>query len=87
MAASMKAPSILWNGTYWNLCEAALVALDKPAEDPKTVEIVGGNCYIRSEAGTNGAVLGVAKRGTEHAFGGEIARNGWIRIKHGDGTA
>lgn len=67
--------------------EAALVALDKPAEDPKTVEIVGGNCYIRTEPGTNGAVLGVAKRGTTHTFGGEIAQNGWIRIRHGDDTA
>ena len=53
----------------------------------KTVEIVGGNCYIRSEPGINGAVLGVAKRGTTHTFGGEIAQNGWIRIRHGDGTA
>ena len=67
--------------------EKALVALDTTVEDPKTVEIVGGNCYIRTEPGTNGAVLGVAKRGTTHTFGGEIAQNGWIRIRHGDGTA
>ena len=63
------------------------MALDKPTEDPKTVEIVGGNCYIRSEPGINGAVLGVVKRGTSHTFGGEIAQNGWICIRHGDGTA
>lgn len=61
--------------------EAALSAAEKPVEDPMIVEIVGGNCYIRSEPDTNGKKLGIARKGQHHPYGGETAQNGWNKIK------
>jgi len=66
--------------------EAALVAISLPAEDPRSVVIEGGDCYIRSEAGTNGKILGVAKKGSALPYAGEIAENGWLKIRHGEGV-
>ena len=66
--------------------DAALVAISLPVEDPQSVVIEGGDCYIRSEAGTSGKILGVAKRGSIHAYAGETSQTGWICIKHGGGT-
>lgn len=61
--------------------EAALVALDSPVENPRIVKIVGGQCYVRTAPDKEtGKVLGVAKEGTEHQFGGNIAENGWLLI-------
>jgi hypothetical protein len=78
------------NGMFDEKCvaalDAALVAISLPVEDPQSVVIEGGDCYIRSEAGTNGKILGVAKRGSVHAYAGETSQTGWIRIKHGSGT-
>jgi hypothetical protein len=78
------------NGAFDEKCVAALdtalVAISLPVEDPRSVVIEGGDCYIRSEAGTNGRILGVAKRGSVHAYAGETSQTGWIRIKHGSGT-
>ena len=67
--------------------EAALSAAEKHVEDPMIVEIIGGNCYIRSEADTNGKKLGIARKGELHPYGGETAQNGWnkIRLETGDG--
>jgi uncharacterized protein YraI len=65
--------------------DTALVAISLPVEDPQSVVIEGGDCYIRSEAGTNGKILGVAKRGSVHAYAGETSQTGWICIKHGGG--
>jgi len=79
------------NGVFDKSCaaalDAALIALDAPAENPQKVEIVGGDCYIRSDSSTSGKILGVAKRGTTYTYAGETAQNSWIRIRHGDGTA
>ena len=78
------------NGAFDEKCvavlDAALVAISLPVEDPQSVVIEGGDCYIRSEAGTNGKILGVAKRGSVHAYAGETSETGWICIKHGGGT-
>ena len=77
------------NGMFDEKCvaalDAALVAISLPVEDPQSVVIEGGDCYIRSEAGTNGKILGVAKRGSVHAYAGETSQTGWICIKHGGG--
>ena len=78
------------NGAFDEKCvaalDAALVAISLPVEDPQSVVIEGGDCYIRSEAGTNGKILGVAKRGSVHSYAGETSQTGWIRIRHGSGT-
>lgn len=61
--------------------EQALAALDKPADAaPAQVRIVGGDCYVRSEGGTNGAKLGVAKRGTVLPYAGETNGDGWNKV-------
>ena len=77
------------NGMFDEKCvaalDAALVAISLPVEDPQSVVIEGGDCYIRSEAGTNGKILGVAKRGSVHAYAGETSQTGWICIRHGGG--
>lgn len=77
------------NGMFDEKCvaalDAALVAISLPVEDPQSVVIEGGDCYIRSEAGTSGKILGVAKRGSIHAYAGETSQTGWICIKHGGG--
>ena len=78
------------NGAFDEKCvaalDAALVAISLPVEDPQSVVIEGGDCYIRSEAGTNGKILGVAKRGSVYYYAGETSQTGWIRIRHGSGT-
>jgi len=78
------------NGAFDEKCvavlDAALVAISLPVEDPQSVVIEGGDCYIRSEAGTSGKILGVAKRGSVHAYAGETSQTGWICIRHGSGT-
>lgn len=77
------------NGMFDEKCvaalDAALVAISLPVEDPQSVVIEGGDCYIRSEAGTSGKILGVAKRGSIHAYAGETSQTGWICIRHGGG--
>ena len=67
--------------------ESALVALDTPVENPGTVKIEGGNCYIRAASNTSGKDLGVAHRGDTYPYAGEIAENGWLKIVYKDGTA
>ena len=78
------------NGAFDEKCvavlDAALVSISLPVEDPQSVVIEGGDCYIRSEAGTSGKILGVAKRGSVHAYAGETSQTGWICIRHGGGT-
>ena len=44
--------------------------------------IEGGNCYIRTAPNTDGKILGVAKRGTELPFGGEVSDNGWPLVEY-----
>ena len=77
------------NGMFDEKCvavlDAALVSISLPVEDPQSVVIEGGDCYIRSEAGTSGKILSVAKRGSVHAYAGETSQTGWICIRHGGG--
>lgn len=53
---------------------------EAPVESPKTVRIVGGQCYVRSEPNTSGAILGVAKEGSECEYAGETSENGWLKV-------
>ena len=54
-------------------------------EDPDTVEFTG-NCYIRSAPNTQGTIYGVALKGTQLPYAGEI-NNGWFKIKYGNRLA
>lgn len=44
------------------------------------VNIVGGNCYVRTEPNTSGKVLGTAHKDTSYVYGGEISDAGWYKI-------
>lgn len=65
-----------------------LVTLEYAAEHPitptigKSVEIVNGDCYIRSAPNTDGAIHGVAKRGTKLPYGGEVSLGGWPLVEY-----
>ena len=75
--------------------EKALSKLDTPATKPRLVEIVGGNCYVRSAPSTDAKKLGVAHRGDRLSWLGEIdeatrwlkvayeGREGWVSGKYG----
>ena len=61
--------------------KAAIEAIT-PKVTGKKVVIEGGNCYIRTAPNTDGKILGVAKRGTELPFGGEVSDNGWPLVEY-----
>ena len=63
----------------WAAIRDALKALDAP-NDPKTVVIVGGSYYVRSEPSTSGKVLGVLKDGAEVPYAGETSPGGWLKV-------
>ena len=48
----------------------------------QVVEIVGGNCYVRSEPNTSGAKLGVAHAGDKLTYRGEISEDGWYGVEY-----
>ena len=66
--------------------EEAVSALEKNVEDPTTVEIVGGDCYIRSEENANGKLLGIAKCGSLLPYAGVTAQNGCVKVNMDEGT-
>ena len=71
------------DGEYRPITHAAMMeALEKKNAQTsgKTVRIEGGQCWARTAPNTSGKKLGVAKKGAEFAFGGEIASNGWLLI-------
>ena len=55
--------------------------VDPPAE-PQTVEIVGGDCYVRTAPNTSGKKLGVAHEGDRLPYGGETSANGWNLVEY-----
>lgn len=57
---------------------------DEPQPVSKTVQIAGGNCYIRTEPDTDGKQLGVAHKGDTYTYAGETADNGWLAILYKD---
>ena len=59
----------------------ALEAANKPAENPRTVAIAGGDCWIRSAPNTGAKKLGVAKEGQTFPYDGQTAENGWLLIE------
>ncbi len=59
----------------------ALDRLDSPDATRQTVRVTNGNYYVRTEPHTRAATLGVARRGTELPYAGEIAENGWYKVQ------
>ena len=61
---------------------AALSALEDEKPTGRTVQIGGGNCYIRTAPNTTGKILGVAHNGDKLPYGGETSDGGWLMIEH-----
>jgi peptidoglycan hydrolase-like protein with peptidoglycan-binding domain len=56
---------------------------DEPVEEPRWVEIVGGDCYVRTAPNkTNSKKLGVAHRGDKYPYQGETTDDGWNLIMY-----
>ena len=55
---------------------------DEPADEPRWVEIVGGDCYIRTAPNKiNSKKLGVAHRGDKYPYQGQTSDDGWNLIE------
>ena len=75
--------------------EKALAKADAPVSKPKLVEIVGGNCYVRTAPNRDAEKLGVVHAGDRLTWLGEIdeatrwlkvdyeGREGWVSGKYG----
>jgi peptidoglycan hydrolase-like protein with peptidoglycan-binding domain len=46
----------------------------------KTVEIINGNAWVRTQPNTSGAKLGVVKIGDKLPYGGEVSESGWLSV-------
>ncbi len=67
--------------TYEKLNETYVALGSEVITDKKFVEIVGGNCYVRSAPSVeNGKILGVATKGSEYVYQGETSDDGWHLI-------
>lgn len=80
------------DGDYGPETHAALMKAlegtgDTPPEGADTVRISGGDCWIRAQANTEGAKLGVAKAGTALPYGGQQSEDGWLRVIYQDQEA
>lgn len=62
--------------------EAALIALGSSTENPQTVRIVGGQCWVRTAPNTSGSKLGIAKAGAVFPYQGQTSDNGWLLIEY-----
>lgn len=76
----------VYNSQTAKALEAALEGLDATVENPTTVKIVGGQCYIRSEPNISGEKIATAKENSTHKFAGKISDNGWIAILYKNKT-
>lgn len=61
--------------------EKALEAAEAPVSDAQYVQIVNGNCYVRSAPNTNGKKLGVAHWGDLLMYQGVTSADGWNLIE------
>lgn len=75
----------IYDGATREALEAALDALDEqPVElpDASSVEIVGGNCYVRSAPNTGGKKLGVVYEGEILPYQGQTSADGWHLVEY-----
>ena len=52
-------------------------AAEAPVKDARYVQIVNGNCYVRTAPNTDGKKLGVAHRGDILDYQGVQSADGW----------
>lgn len=85
--AFQKAKGLTVDGDYGPLTHKALTAAmaADTAELGDTVQIDGGQCYVRTQPKTSGAIMGVAKQGSTWPYAGETAENGWLKISWSGG--
>lgn len=57
--------------------EKAMEAVEAPVADARYVQIVNGNCYVRTAPNTDGKKLGVAHRGDILDYQGVQSADGW----------
>ena len=57
--------------------EKAMEAAEAPVNDARYVQIVNGNCYVRTAPNTDGKKLGVAHRGDILDYQGVQSADGW----------
>lgn len=72
------------DGDYGPITHKALCrALDEAASALRGGEYVyidGGQCYVRMQSNTGGAIMGVAREGSSWPYAGQTAENGWLKI-------
>lgn len=82
--ALQKDKGITVDGDYGPITHKALMAAVEAAGTPlrggNMVGIDGGQCYVRTQPNTGGAIMGVAKEGSTWPYAGETAENGWLKI-------
>ena len=62
--------------------EKAMEAAEAPVNDARYVQIVNGNCYVRTAPNTDGKKLGVAHRGDILDYQGQISADGWHLVEY-----
>lgn len=62
--------------------EKAMEAAEAPVADARYVQIVNGNCYVRTAPNTDGKKLGVAHRGDILNYQGQTSADGWHLVEY-----
>ena len=62
--------------------EKAMEEAEAPVKDARYVQIVNGNCYVRSAPNTDGKKLGVAHRGDILDYQGVQSADGWHLVEY-----
>lgn len=62
--------------------EKAMEAAEAPVADARYVQIVNGNCYVRTAPNTDGKKLGVAHRGDILDYQGVQSADGWHLVEY-----
>lgn len=77
------------DGDYGPITHKALMALIATIKEEETVvakivEIVNGNCWMRTEASTEGQKIKVLTKGTKVEYANETSSGGWNKVKAGE---
>ena len=62
--------------------EKAMEEAEAPVKDARYVQIVNGNCYVRTAPNTEGKKLGVAHRGDILDYQGVTSADGWHLVEY-----
>ena len=83
--AFQKKHKLKVDGEYGEKTHVALVkalsASEKASKGARAVQIVGGNCWVRSAPNTAGSRLGVAYEGDELTYD-DVTSNGWHLVEY-----